>query len=91
MRLRLDPTVPPYLATLAPGPKKAIRRALEALQEDPRPDGFDVKVLDTQTLRCLRLRIGAYRIAYRIERQDVQVLKVFHRSEGYAWMERLGL
>lgn len=91
MKLRLDPSVPACLATLAPRPKKAIRRALEALATDPRPNGYDVKVLDTTTLRCLRLRLGPYRIAYRLDGQTVQVLKVFHRSEGYAWVERLGL
>ncbi len=93
MGLKLDPKVQPFLRTLAPGPKRAIREVLAALNADShaRPPGVDVKALDLDLdmARHYRIRVGDYRIVFRIEGPDVYVVRAFHRSDGYGWLERL--
>ncbi|MFA5943333.1 MAG: hypothetical protein WC876_02585 [Candidatus Thermoplasmatota archaeon] len=37
-----------------------------------------------------RIRVGTYRVVYARHERAHRVLKVFHRSEGYGWLERLG-
>ena len=37
-----------------------------------------------------RVRVGTYRFVSTRQGQAQRVVKVFHRSEGYGWLERLG-
>ena len=59
-----------------------IKKALQALQEDPRPPG--VKKLRGQE-NTYRLRVGPYRILYDINDAEkrVYVHAVVHRREAY--------
>ena len=82
-----------YRILLSPAAQKALERLpldiqnrlagkISALAENPRP-------LGTKTLKGtkgdLRLRVGDYRIVYRIEdeRLLIRVVKIGHRSEVY--------
>lgn len=90
MGLKFDPEVQDFVRTLAPGPKKRIRAALEAIREDPRPEGFDVKVLRKDGPdRYFRVRVGDYRIVYAPRGKHTYVFRIMHRSEGYEWFDRL--
>lgn len=90
MGLKFAPEVQDFVRTLAPGPKKAIRKALEAIREDPRAPGHDVKVLRKQgPHRYFRVRVGDYRIVYAPRGKVTYVWRIVHRSEGDEWIERL--
>lgn len=83
------------IRSLPPGPKRMVRIGLDHLGVDPsgRTTGADVKLLatDRRTPRIFRLRAGDWRVVFTVERRVVSVLRVFHRSEGYAWLARLEL
>lgn len=90
MGLRFAPDVQDFVRTLAPAVKKEVRSALAALAEDPRPVGQDVKVLRKDgPHRYFRLRVGEYRIVYSPRGATTFVWRILHRSEGYAWLDRL--
>lgn len=90
MGLRFAPEVQDFVRTLAPGPKNAIRQATEKVRKDPRHDGLDVKVLVKEgPIRFFRARVGAYRIIYSVLSDHTYIWRIQHRSEGYAWLERL--
>lgn len=91
MGLVLDPQVLPFLRSLPPAPKKAIRQALRKLDDDPRHNDLDLKALDVDApapahYRC---RVGDYRIVFAIRGTETRVARIFHRRDGYGWMERL--
>lgn len=77
------------LARLAPSTKRALRKALDDLR---RTDGtqfgrLPVKELDIDHAVPLhRMKVGEWRIAFTVEGKAVKVARVFHRSEGYAWL-----
>jgi mRNA-degrading endonuclease RelE of RelBE toxin-antitoxin system len=90
MGLKFSPEVQDFVRTLAPGPKKRLRAALAAIREDPRPSGFDVKVLRKDgPHRYFRVRVGDYRIVYSPRGDITYVWRIIHRSEGYGWLDRL--
>ena len=65
-----------------PGPdRQRIRLAIQALMQEPRPPGC-TKLTDSPNWR---IRVGVYRIVYRIEEGQllVLVLKIGHRREVY--------
>ena len=70
------------LASLPPNVQKRIATEIEALKTNPRPPG--VKVLKDGEGR-LRLRVGDYRVIYRVEddRLIIVVVKVGHRRNVY--------
>lgn len=37
-----------------------------------------------------RLKVGGWRVAYLVHGNVVEVVRIFPRDEGYAWMERFG-
>lgn len=92
-RVRLDPDfAAPVLGRLPPATKRRLREALRALAHDPdgRDRGLDVKELvsaDPGT-PAFRLRVGDWRVALLVEGLEIRVLRIFHRREGYGWMER---
>ena len=92
MGLTYAPSVPEFVASLSPGPKKAIRRALDALRKDARgAPGLDVRRLDGPPglEPVYRIRVGEYRIAFGFDGKNVRVVNIFHRRDGYGWLERM--
>lgn len=79
------------LQRLAPDPKKRIRHALRALADDPSPAHaeLDIKRLATDEKEPVvyRLRVGEWRVVFAVRGSTVYVNRIFHRSEGYGWME----
>ena len=63
--------------------REQIRAKIDLLAENPRPHG--IKALQGGQKGYLRLRVGAYRIIYRVEddRLLVLVVAVGHRREIY--------
>ena len=62
-----------------------IRKQLQELKEDPvtsRPH-CDIKVLQDTDPRKYRLRAGAYRIIYCIEKNKVNIIDLLKREVGY--------
>jgi mRNA interferase RelE/StbE len=61
--------------------QQRVVRAIEQLGRDPHPQG--VKAL--QGVDALRLRVGAYRVLYRVEDEAlvVLVLRLGHRRDVY--------
>lgn len=92
-RVRLDPEAADTLRTLAPNPKKRIRDALRTLAEDPRgiSTDLDVEELTTEASGppAFRLRVGDWRVAFLVRDDAILVIRIFHRSDGYGWMERM--
>lgn len=90
--LRVERRAAQSLSRMPPTAKRALRKALARLgAEGPRPEGLDIKALDLppETPRHFRLRIGPWRAVYTDAAGDVVVVRVFHRSDGYGWLERL--
>lgn len=95
-RLRLHPDLAARpLRELSPATKRAMRDALRRLSEDPTgaESRLEVRELKVQAPGdpVFRIRVGDWRAVYRVHASDVQVLKVFHRREGYGWLERYGV
>ena len=64
------------------GIKHRVARAIDALQETPRPRG----VRKLQGHHCLyRIRVGTYRVVFEIhdETQVIRVTRIRHRREAY--------
>ncbi len=82
------------IRSLAPETKRRIKKAILSIPDDPTGD---LRALDIKRLRghdeprpIYRLRIGDWRVVYRIVAGRIEVVRVFPRSEGYGWMERAG-
>lgn len=90
MGLKFAAEVQEFVRTLAPGPKRRLRAALAAIREDPRAPGLDIKVLRKDGPHLyFRARLGEYRIVYSPRGSHLYVWRILHRSEGYAWLDRL--
>lgn len=92
MKLRLDPDAAQALRGMAPVSRRRMKEALAKASVDPagRTVGLDVKQLAINApWPAFRLVVGDWRAAWFIRAGTVQVLRIFHRSEGYAWLERL--
>lgn len=90
LRLRRD-TAKAILSTMPPTPRKRMRAALASLPEDPSGTsaGLDVKQLRTADDPLIfRLRVGDWRAAFIVRDRTVDVVRVFHRGEGYGWLDR---
>lgn len=91
MGLRYTPAAAAAIAVLAPATKRALRKVLRRLAHDPvGAAGLDVKLLDQPpgSTPLYRLRQGEYRVVYEARRNQVVVVRVFHRRDGYGWLER---
>lgn len=84
-----------YLKNLPRSLQARIKAALRRLADDPfaAQSGADIKYIsnDPEGHPVLRLRVGDYPCVYVVAKGQVQVTKIFHRSEEYDWMRRLGL
>ena len=80
--IRVKRSAAKQLEKLPPKAAERIVKAIDALAEDPRPDG--VKKL-RGTDDHYRIRIADYRVIYSIEDQHliVEVVKVAHRKDVY--------
>jgi mRNA-degrading endonuclease RelE of RelBE toxin-antitoxin system len=79
------------LRSLPSSLRHRIKLALQALAKDPSgiTNGLDVKRLDAEAGQPIyRLRVGDWQIAFTTDSVLV-VFRVFHRSEGYAWIDEL--
>lgn len=92
MRVRLDPEqAQAVLRSMPPVPRKRMRAALRKLADDPsgRSTGLDVQRLRTSgDPPAFRLRVGEWRAAWLLRKDAVDVIRIFHRSEGYGWLDR---
>jgi len=70
------------LEALPPPVRRRVRRAIVALSDEPRPHGA---LLLAGQERIWRVRVGDYRVLYRIEDDLVLVLviRIRHRRDAY--------
>jgi mRNA-degrading endonuclease RelE of RelBE toxin-antitoxin system len=89
-RVRLAPVAAEVLRTCAPATRRELRAALRALAQDPsgREGALDVRELTMDPPRLFRLRVGDWRVVYGVAGKDLLVARVFHRKDGYGWLER---
>lgn len=72
------------LKRLDPNVRFQLLRASTILAQDPFPSASGrIKVLTGLVPRHFRLRVGDYRIVYRVERAKVIVVRVAHRRDAY--------
>lgn len=74
-----------------PEAKKSLKAALRELKKQwPTLQGMDLIRLrsNPEQPAAFRLRVGDWRIVFRARSRDLEVLRVFHREEGYGWLER---
>ncbi len=90
MQVFLSERAKAALRVAPPASKKALRDALHALQRGK------VAALDAKELRqaapgpkVYRLRVGTWRVVFRVEGRRLEVLHVFPRRDGYGWLERV--
>lgn len=84
-RVLVSPRVQRRFRDLDHDTAERIRSALEALEEDPyraRPGADIKKLVNTDPVKH-RVRVGPWRIVYRIEDDAVKVLDLFRRGRGY--------
>jgi mRNA interferase RelE/StbE len=86
-RVELLPVAQRQLEKCAPPIKQRLKTAIDRLASNPDPPG--VERLKGQD-RLLRIRVGDYRILYRVidDRLVVLVIRVGHRREVYRGMAR---
>jgi mRNA-degrading endonuclease RelE of RelBE toxin-antitoxin system len=78
-----------FFRALAPRPRKALRRALEMLRQDPsgKKHGLDVKALEGDHGKGLyRLRVGRQRVIFGVTGKVIRVTRIMDRSSGYDWL-----
>ncbi|MCU0632686.1 MAG: type II toxin-antitoxin system RelE/ParE family toxin [Methanolinea sp.] len=63
-----------------------IRKSLTCLERDPYISRAhaDIKPLKDTHPQKYRMRVGDYRVVYVIEGNDVRILDIFHRRQGYS-------
>ncbi|MBW3583561.1 MAG: type II toxin-antitoxin system RelE/ParE family toxin [Euryarchaeota archaeon] len=91
-RLRLQPEyAADVLRNAPPQTRKRLKAALRLLLDDPMglTVGLDVRALRRPRgqPRMFRLRVGEWRCAFLIEDDVLFVVRIFHRREGYEWLE----
>lgn len=55
----------------------------------PTPTDLDVEQLRgaAHLQPIYRLRVGPWRVVFRASRNRLEVVRVFHRRDGYGWLE----
>jgi len=81
--LAVAPEVAEVVRVLAPNAKRKVREAIEAIRDDP--------TIGTELVRELRrlrrLRVGQFRIVYRIGSRQVQIVAIGPRATIYVDLE----
>ena len=74
--------------SLPPAAKRAIRRTLRGMEEEPYPPGH-IRLDRPEAL--FRVRVGDYRIVYRPGpgTREITVTRIGHRESVYEGLERL--
>lgn len=76
------------LSRLPPQTKQAIRAALGALaRRGPRHPDVRALASPPGQPQVYRLRVGDYRAAFQVDGHTLRVIRIFHRSQGYAWLD----
>jgi len=70
---------------LAKDMQKRIRKSLKELEKDPLVprSGADIKPIEDTHPQKHRIRVGEYRMIYRIEGNEVKMIEIFIRGRGY--------
>ncbi len=92
MKVRFDPAAAAALAQMPPVPRRRMKAALAQLTKDAsgRSAKLDVKRLDSKApFGAYRLAVGEWRAGWFVRGDTLEVVRVFHRSEGYGWLERM--
>lgn len=79
--VRLDREAEKVLKRLMPETRERVLKALERLRNNPFPPGIE----KLKTTNEWRLRVGDYRIVYRVDekRRVVEVSEIGHRRDVY--------
>ncbi|MEO7714333.1 MAG: type II toxin-antitoxin system RelE/ParE family toxin [Gemmatimonadaceae bacterium] len=80
--ISIDPAAVRELKKLPAKVRQALASAIDALADDPRPDGAR-KLSGSRS--SYRIRVGDYRVLYRITDKELLILvvKVAHRRDVY--------
>lgn len=91
MGLVYEPGAAEFVCTLSPAPKKRVRTVLDILSKDARDGRLNLRMLAMPEGKpeVYRITIGDYRIAFVIAGRTTRVIRIFHRRDGYGWLERL--
>jgi mRNA-degrading endonuclease RelE of RelBE toxin-antitoxin system len=91
MGLRFSPQARAFVRTLPPPAKRRMRAALDVLAKDPFDKRLDVRQLAVDGGQPVhRMRVGDFRVAYVLDGRTTYITRIFHRRDGYGWLERLG-
>lgn len=92
MRVRLDPEAAEVVRDLPTPVKARIKKAVAHLAKDPfgHAGTPGIRKLQSSAGTVYRLKVGAWRVAYQVKGDEVRVLHVFPREDGYGWMARFG-
>ena len=88
--VRLTASAQNDLDALPPSARSSIVSRLRGLEKEPIPLGKNLKRLRGPKRVVWRLRHGDYRILYRVEEEQVMVLKVVNRRDLARAAEQLG-
>ncbi len=83
--VQLSATFVRQFRKLSKGNQDRIREALATLAEDAttKRAGADIKRLTKTKPVKHRIRVGQYRVIYRVDGEEVRVIEVFARGRGY--------
>ena len=81
----VHPSIARQGARLSAAERRRLYEAIASLAEAPHPRGSRVKRLQTKEA-LLRLRVGDWRLPFRIKGNVVEVLALIHRSELERWL-----
>ena len=89
MRVLLGTRARAEVRHLPPAVKAEVRRSLGFLEADGLDAALDLRRLSTDLgAPVYRIRVGSWRIVFLLRAQGAEVMRVFPRKEGYAWMDR---
>lgn len=88
-RLKVHPSVYKALERLDQPQRTRVKEEILALVENPYPEGKGVKGLKGPAGDLLRLRVGNYRVMYRVTREEVYIAGLVHRRDLDRWIKRL--
>lgn len=90
MHVRFGSQARREIRSIPPGPKAELRAALTRLEQEGLAATIDLRRLSTDLgAPVYRIRVGGWRLVFVLEGDVAQVVRVFPRREGYAWLERM--